>query len=416
MMATRRRRTVSQSQDMLPSSFSSRPLPTSPLSRRNPPRVQMVTQTPPPNRTLAKQIKLKGSQTAPAQPRKRQALGNVSISPCSHTTDELTYCQVSLASPNVPAAPNPDISSNLFNIDESYEYEHDMDNIHDPDASYDFFASSPPKQENYQVPTEYQSFPLMNALPTHLTAEAMFGQPAFADSFAYDTSRMAPSMMESVQQHMQPFHPRIQSWGLPATAQSFVPPTIRPINLPTPSHVSTQQSIHATSRQAANSPLPQSPPKTCSVCSRTNPTRLAILSPCHHPLCSACLTSALNIVGEKDMECAVCKKSVDDFKLISLQPTLDNVSNEGGKRNAKRTSTPNGTTDDSSKSDHYFADPTFSSPGSNGGGLDSAFELLGPFGTGSILSSTPPRRTATVTLEPLKEAIVLRIDNVPWVC
>ena len=33
--------------------------------------------TPPPNRALARQLKLKGSMTDPAQPRRREALANV---------------------------------------------------------------------------------------------------------------------------------------------------------------------------------------------------------------------------------------------------------------------------------------------------------------------------------------------------
>ncbi|KAG2750455.1 hypothetical protein P692DRAFT_20801961 [Suillus brevipes Sb2] len=60
----------------------------------------------------------------------------------------------------------------------------------------------------------------------------------------------------------------------------------------------------------------------CSVCGRDG-GRFAILKPCEHPLCSGCLTSALNIVGEKSMQCAVCKESVIDFQLQS-RPFDDN--------------------------------------------------------------------------------------------
>ncbi|KAI0746860.1 hypothetical protein C8Q80DRAFT_1104631 [Daedaleopsis nitida] len=52
----------------------------------------------------------------------------------------------------------------------------------------------------------------------------------------------------------------------------------------------------------------------CSVCGLAKGS-LAVLKPCAHPLCSTCLTSALNIVGEKDMECAMCHAKVDDFTL-----------------------------------------------------------------------------------------------------
>jgi hypothetical protein len=62
---------------------------------------------------------------------------------------------------------------------------------------------------------------------------------------------------------------------------------------------------------------PPSNASDCSVCLCQNASSLAILKPCGHPLCSACLTSALNIVGEKDMECAVCKQDVQDFKLVN---------------------------------------------------------------------------------------------------
>lgn len=66
-------------------------------------------------------------------------------------------------------------------------------------------------------------------------------------------------------------------------------------------------------------PTSASPEETnggCSVCGRLTGSR-AILKPCEHPLCSACLTSALNIVGEKDMECSVCRGRVGDFVLVS---------------------------------------------------------------------------------------------------
>ena len=84
-----------------------------------------------------------------------------------------------------------------------------------------------------------------------------------------------------------------------------------------PSNLQYQSHMHF------HSVPPQNPPKidisSCSVCGRSSGA-LAILEPCMHPLCSACLTSALNIVGEKDMECTVCKVAVADFPL-KAQPT-----------------------------------------------------------------------------------------------
>ncbi len=59
------------------------PQPISPLQSRR--AISSLNQslnlmsTPPPNRALARQLKLKGSVTDPAQPRRREAFGSVSI-------------------------------------------------------------------------------------------------------------------------------------------------------------------------------------------------------------------------------------------------------------------------------------------------------------------------------------------------
>ena len=107
-------------------------------------------------------------------------------------------------------------------------------------------------------------------------------------------------------------------------------PFVRPAQIPIPSGDLSLPVIHKPmpqhpSRNAASMTLPvtsdlisfePSSASDCSVCLVKSAPSLAILKPCGHPLCSACLTSALNIVGEKDMECAVCRQSVQDFKLI----------------------------------------------------------------------------------------------------
>ncbi|EMD31900.1 hypothetical protein CERSUDRAFT_119204 [Gelatoporia subvermispora B] len=82
------------------------------------------------------------------------------------------------------------------------------------------------------------------------------------------------------------------------------------------SGISEPMQLYETPDYAVETPpmSAQANPTNCSVCGSTGGS-LAILEPCRHPLCSACLTSALNIVGEKDMECAVCKAKVDDFQL-----------------------------------------------------------------------------------------------------
>lgn len=91
--------------------------------------------------------------------------------------------------------------------------------------------------------------------------------------------------------------------------------------------------LNASQQDLTSSSIPYEPSfppnniSDCAVCLCQNPTSLAILKPCDHPLCSSCLTSALNIVGEKDMECAVCKRSVEDFKLINPRSQENSRSN-----------------------------------------------------------------------------------------
>ncbi|KZV76674.1 hypothetical protein PENSPDRAFT_680023 [Peniophora sp. CONT] len=69
-------------------------------------------------------------------------------------------------------------------------------------------------------------------------------------------------------------------------------------------------------QQQLQPPAAQVDPAACPVCGNRASTLVA-LAPCAHVLCSACFTSALNIVGEKNMECAVCRCAVDNFQMKS---------------------------------------------------------------------------------------------------
>ncbi|KAI0076516.1 hypothetical protein K474DRAFT_1708111 [Panus rudis PR-1116 ss-1] len=132
-------------------------------------------------------------------------------------------------------------------------------------------------------------------------------------------------------------------------------------------------------------------PLACSVCGLANGA-LALLEPCHHPLCSACLTSALNIVGEKDMQCAVCNAKVDDFKLQNFKgiPTVD----PEVKYNR---STPVSIDAYNQPFDFY----------------DEGFDDFIDRAQGA---STPVAGVRSAGRKPSKgnERVVLRIDNVPW--
>jgi hypothetical protein len=160
---------------------------------------------------------------------------------------------------------------------------------------------------------------------------------------------------------------------------------------------------------------------SCSVCGRSFGA-LAILEPCGHPLCSTCLTSALNIVGEKDMECAVCKLAVEDFY---LQNSPDFSTSAKIASSAQSTNLGGNNVNVIGKS--FFDTSPTASPLRRGtrtnvgevcmGLLPSAFEMhtlgVGGFFDGARGASTPvPGRQNSATGN---ENAVLRIDNVPWV-
>jgi hypothetical protein len=132
-------------------------------------------------------------------------------------------------------------------------------------------------------------------------------------------------------------------------------------------------------------------------------------------------------VGEKDMECAVCRGKVEDFKLVVSGNTDKEAKNEDHS-------------DIMTLSGKSFMEPLFSSPESAtcGDGLESAFEF--GLGLDEVRASTPklrdePNEQTTsqkseqeICQENEKKArergrgrgkaeehVVLRIDNVPWV-
>jgi hypothetical protein len=138
-------------------------------------------------------------------------------------------------------------------------------------------------------------------------------------------------------------------------------------------------------------------PRTCSVCDNAT-NRLAVLKPCSHPLCSTCLTGALNIVGEKDMRCSVCNHAVDDFKLetfaggIGASPTAATST----PPSARRTGLLPSAFDQS-------LDASFGAPAAPFSLFDGVQAASSPVGVRQMMNMAPG------------ENIVLRIDNVPWV-
>jgi hypothetical protein len=231
-------------------------------------------------------------------------------------------------------------TSDLFDIDEN---------------DYAPYAQS---YNNSPAPTTYpQSFGSLAPTYNSITLNDPFHGPTLS------------TIEESAQQHFHELSLRSRSYSeslqLPASSES------------SPSHYAHSRSLHL---RTVPEPRIITAPDSCSVCGRTS--ALAILEPCLHPLCSACLTSALNIVGEKDMECAVCKRGVKDFKLGAVTGESNKESevmrNEGESKERL---------------------------------LPSAFEGTGKWNGSGFVTSTPVRHGTP----KCAENVVLRIDNVPWV-
>lgn len=350
---------------------------------------------------------------------------------------------------------NHDTSLDLFDIDENdYEYDFQQHEVQDDSFSLSLHAHNANSNGYPLYPHQiYRTFP---------------NQPQFSDPFQpqgvgmnMGGEHVLTSIAESVEQHFHATQQQnnycpetnVPSQGYfpyrhrlpppPGIPHLYAKPIYTPVPIP-PAVMATSVKVNngaeksslSFSNQSMNKSINSSasaslsfnqiePPSECSVCLAVQPPTLAILKPCGHPLCSSCLTSALNIVGEKDMECAVCKQSVADFKLIvpsgktdkSIEKPSENLDLLGGRS---------------------FFDPLFSSPGSssalsndNGGSdspgeLESAFEFGLDFG--ELRASTPKLEQEQEKVLPNARRksggrgchdgdchVVLRIDNVPWV-
>jgi len=231
----------------------------------------------------------------------------------------------------------PDTSLDLFDIDETdVEYEND-------EIEYSFSSNLPGgEMGSYGYPNFAHPFPVQSQPQS-------FGQSTFADPFhaggsinGLSTGQIPNSMGESIEQYFHAAHQQqslyldgMQS-SLPAFFNPRLPPRFNQV-MPQTYHSPALVPIPHTSTTAMPALIPPRPiqprilsgtsthsettnehviPTDCSVCFAVRPPSLAVLQPCGHPLCSGCLTSALNIVGEKDMECAICKQSVADFQLV----------------------------------------------------------------------------------------------------
>ncbi|KAG6853362.1 hypothetical protein C0991_004981 [Blastosporella zonata] len=418
--------------------------PVSPLASRRPNQNTNVTSTPPPNRALARQLKLKGSLTDPAITRRREAFAPV-WTPSQHNPNAMNQ--------TFALGLNQDTSLDLFDIDEN-DFENDFDYTHDQEEHFeDSLMEQRSKNNPFHNNMNAFGYPgyTLPILPSYGQTQQFFSnsQAPFSDPFH---GNALGSITESVEHffhtqqqtqlgdpnaysHRGPEFPSLpQSWGgaskhaVPAWVPIPSPPSVIPTKAAEPAKAP------AKAPELKKSALPQA--SGCSVCLAPSPRTLAILAPCGHPLCSGCLTSALNIVGEKDMECAVCRGKVADFRLVSgpisreapapvpsSAPAPGHGHGHGPSANGRRGLVSKTTDLEGGRS---FMDPLFSSPESGGlHTLESAFEFGMELENARV--STPKREERTdvdTTHSQAKERgrgqdktnenVVLRIDNVPW--
>ncbi|GLB39240.1 putative ring finger [Lyophyllum shimeji] len=425
--------------------------PSSPLVTRrlNQSQNANVTSTPPPNRALAKQLKLKGSFTDPAHTRRREAFGPL------HTPAQNMNKSFTLRL-------HQDTSFDLFDIDENdFENEHpyndDLEDANDSLMELSFHSKnniSTNSVNSYGYPS--YTVPL---LPSYAQSQQFFPsqqQARFSDPFEanalasitesvehyFHTQQFADGNVHPLGQGKYPRHPSRGSATGPAPAHTRASAdgyAGRPawVPVPAPSTVTPPKFPEPAKPAERKAPVQSG----CSVCLAPHPRTLALLIPCNHPLCSGCLTSALNIVGEKDMECAVCRYKVADFKLVTGEahtaPAFKAESDDDGKtKHQQKSARPCDVTTPDGQVGKSFMEPLFSSPGSgitgdgqaSINGLESAFEF--GLGLDSVRASTPKReewdrnaiegendkklRERGRGKEKGEENVVLRIDNVPW--
>ncbi|KAE9384372.1 hypothetical protein BT96DRAFT_1008143 [Gymnopus androsaceus JB14] len=175
-----------------------------------------------------------------------------------------------------------------------------------------------------------------------------------------------------------------QLLGLPmyhqAQVMSQYPMHLAPAHFPMEGSLPAPSNVPSKVSTPAPTPLETTIPKACSICARKPPnlTRLAILAPY--------------------MECAGCRGKVADFKLVSI------TADEGS---AKSTATTANAT--SAKPQVGVFDNMLSTPDGDHSFDFGSMNEPDFFSDGGIRASTRLPRP-----EDGRDAVVLRIDNVPW--
>ncbi|OCB89126.1 hypothetical protein A7U60_g3725 [Sanghuangporus baumii] len=142
----------------------------------------------------------------------------------------------------------------------------------------------------------------------------------------------------------------------------------------------------------------------CSVCSAVS-SPLSVLDPCGHLACSSCLTSSLNIVGEKDMSCATCDKPVRNFKLLTPLKIAVSIPKE-----SENADSPNKNSEEEENEAIRLLPSVMEDLSINRD--DKANQEIASVGSSSQKNSPTPKVHSIDNR--IRDVAVLRIDNVPW--
>ncbi|KAL5476813.1 hypothetical protein ACEPAI_2999 [Sanghuangporus weigelae] len=166
------------------------------------------------------------------------------------------------------------------------------------------------------------------------------------------------------------------------------------------------QSVSSQPTAVSNTDIDNEAPNEnmCSVCSAVS-SPLSFLDPCGHLVCSSCLTSSLNIVGEKDMSCATCDKPVRNFRLLTPLKIAASIPKES--ENADRSNTNS----EEEENEAIRLLPSAMEDFSISRDVKANQEIASIEDASQKNSPTP---TVHSIDKRVRDVAVLRIDNVPW--
>ncbi|EJF63755.1 hypothetical protein DICSQDRAFT_101752 [Dichomitus squalens LYAD-421 SS1] len=252
--------------------------------------------------------------------------------------------------------------------------------------------NTPPPQPGYRLRGSVTD-------PAHTRRRPAFEQTS--ELYDIDEDDYAP--------YPQTFSPPAHSQTLPLSLND--PFNTSNLSLSAISHISEPIQFYETP-QYFPPPLPRkasASATTCSVCGLVKGS-LAILKPCSHPLCSTCLTSALNIVGEKDMECAMCHAKVDAFTLCKDNPDVAAVKSPAESKLQR-------IIEECTEFEEFDSGIGLLPSNFNGREIGDVnlFDDDEIFMDRAQGASTPVAGSnASFTSAKTTDRVVLRIDNVPW--